>query len=311
MARTVTPIFLGDDSAVPTDRPFTTAMAMEYGVSRYRLDQWVARGLLRHPIRGVYHAAQLADGLELRIAILKLVVPADCVVTDRTAGWLWGANMILAPNDHEQVPRVHVFSPPGYRLRNGLVDSGERLLASQDVVELDGLRVTTALRTACDLGRLLHRDQAFAAMDSLAGLGRFAVPELVIEGRRFKGYRGIVQFRALAPYVDPGAQSPPESILRLRWLDIGLPRPQCQVPVPSAYGGTWWLDVGLPEMRFAAEYDGEAYHTEADRAHDVHRRDWLRSHEGWTIVVARKRNLFGRDQNIEQLLREGAREALK
>ena len=68
-----------------------------------------------------------------------------------------------------------MFSPPGYRLRNGLVASGERMLRPEDVVEIGGLRVTTPLRTACDLGRLLHRDQAFAAMDSLAGLGAFSV----------------------------------------------------------------------------------------------------------------------------------------
>ena len=29
--------------------------------------------------------------------------------------------------------------------------------------------------------------------------------------------------------------------------------------------------------------------------------------EGWTIVVVRKENLFGRDQDIDQLLRAGAK----
>ncbi len=160
---------------VPIDRPFTAAMAAEAGVSRRQLDCWLANGVLRHPIRGVYYSSSLEDSLELRVAVLKLVVPDACVVTDRTAGWLWGANMILAPNDHLVVPRVSVFSPPGYRLRNGLTNSGERRLRTDDVVELDGLRLTTPLRTACDLGRLLHRDQAFAALDSLARLGVFTV----------------------------------------------------------------------------------------------------------------------------------------
>ncbi len=286
-------------------------MARERGVSRYRLDQWVAEGLLKHPIRGVFYAAQLQDGLALRVAVLKLVVPMACVVTDRTAAWLWGANMVLAPNDHLAVPRVHVFSPPGHRLRNGLVASGERMLADHDVALLDGLRVTTPLRTACDLGRLLHRDQALAAMDALTALGFFTVAELVREVWRFKGYRGVVQLRALAPWVDPGAQSPPESVLRLRWLDLGLPRPICQVPVMSPHGTTWWLDIGLPELRFAAEYDGEAFHGEEQREHDDERRTWLRTNEGWTIVEVRKENLFGRDQDVDHLLREGYTSALR
>jgi len=310
IARAV-PALLDCGAPIPTDRPFTTAMAMALGVSRYRLDQWVAQGLLRHPIRGVFYAIQIPDSLSLRVAVLKLIVPSACVVTDRTAAWLWGATTALAPNDHLTVPRVHVFSPPGYRLRNGLVASGERLLTDRDVAELDGLRVTTALRTACDLGRLLHREQALAAMDALAALGHFSVVDLVREVWRFKGYRGVVQLRALAPLVDPDSQSPGESILRLRWLDLGMPRPICQVPVPSPHGTTWWLDIGLPELKFAAEYDGEEFHGEEERTHDEARRTWLRTEQGWTIVVVRKENLFGRDQDVDRLLREGYADALK
>jgi hypothetical protein len=44
-----------------------------------------------HPERGVYAMPDLVDDLELRLAMLRLVVPSECVVTDRTAAWLWGA----------------------------------------------------------------------------------------------------------------------------------------------------------------------------------------------------------------------------
>lgn len=289
--------------------PFTTSEALAAGATFPRLRAWAAAGLLAHPLRGVYHSPLLPDDLELRLAVLRLVVPEDCVVTDRTAGWLWGANMILAPGDHQQTPKVSVFSPPGHRLRNGLAASGERQLAEDDVVDLAGLRVTTPLRTAGDLGRLLHRDQAFAALDSLAGLRMFTADDLLRSVVRFAGYRGVVQLRALAPLVDPDAQSPGESVLRLRWIDLGLERPQCQVPVPAPNGATWWLDMGLPERRFAAEYDGEEFHGDAQEAHDTWRRDWLRRTEGWTIVVARKQNVYGRSQDVDALLRTGAAEA--
>ena len=272
-------------------------MAMEAGISRRQLDRWVAVGALKHPLRGVFYASQLVDTLMLRLAVLRLVVPGWCVVTDRTAGWLWGANMILAPNDHLVVPRTDVFCPPGHRLRNGLTSSGERMLRPEDVVEMGGLRLTTPLRTACDLGRLLLRDQAFAAMDSLARLGAFSVAELIASVERFAGYRGVVQLRSLTPFVDPGAESPPESILRLRWLDLGFPRPICQVPVRSPYGGTWWLDIGLPEAEFAAEYDGEAFHTEADKEHDAARR-CLAPSVGWLDDCRRAQ---------EEPLRQGSR----
>lgn len=298
--RTRTP--LGHDAPVPVDRPFTTAEARACGVSRRQLDAWVGTGVLANPLRGVFCAAQIPDSLSLRLEVLRRVVPPDCVVTDRTAGWLWGADMILAPGDHEVVPRAHVFCPPGYRLRNGLAASGERSFLPGEVRELDGMRVTSPLRTACDLGRLLHRDQALAAMDGLARLGFFSVEQLVRAGPRYKRYRGVRQLRALAPLVDPAAQSPGESILRLRWYDVGLPRPVCQVPVPSPYGTTWWVDLGLPEERFGAEYDGVEFHGPEQEAHDAGRRLWLREGQGWRLVVARADNLFGRTQDIEAML---------
>ena len=168
------------DHRVP-ERPFTLAMARDFGVSEHTLRVWTSNGTLAHPIRNVYHRAELADTLALRVACLRLVVPADAVVTDRTAGWLHGAPRILAPNDHLVVPPVSVFCPPGRRLRNGLTTSGERTLTDADILSIEGLRVTTSLRTACDLGRLLHRDQAIAALDSLLRLDTFSQAELLAQ----------------------------------------------------------------------------------------------------------------------------------
>jgi hypothetical protein len=40
---------------------------------------------------------------------------------------------------------------------------------------------------------------------------------------------------------------------RLRWLDVGLPRPECQVEIPALNGGSYYLDIGLPERKLGAE----------------------------------------------------------
>ena len=287
---------------VPQDRPFTVSEARSVEIRAEDLRELVRRGLLRHPIRGVYSVAGLADTLRHRIAVLALVVPDDCVVTDRTAAWLWGAESALAPNDHATVPQVSVFAPPGRRLRNGLTRSGERMLADRDVAEVENLLVTTPLRTACDVARLLPRDHALAALDGLCAVGGIEVGHLGWELDRFKGYRGIVQARALAPIADPKAASFGESVLRLRWLDAGLPRPECQVEVPAPNGSCFLLDMGLPEERFGAEYDGEAFHGPDREEHDAARRRWIRDHEHWRIVVARRNNVFGRNQDIDLVL---------
>ena len=287
---------------LPQMRPFVTAEAKARGVDSRGLRRLVEAGLLVHPVRGVHYASALTDTLDLRVAALRLVVPRDCVVTDETAAWLWGAKQTLAPNAHLAVPKVCVFAPPGRRLRNGLTNSGERMLLDRDVMVLGGLLVTTPLRTACDMGRLLNRDWALAAMDALAALDQFSVAELCVELDRFKGYRGIIQARALAPLVDPGAQSPGESVLRLRWLDVSLPPPRCQIEIPAPNGSYYLLDMGLEDRRFAAEYDGEEFDGEEQREHDKERRDWAREHLGWTIVVATRQNVFGHARDIDSLL---------
>jgi hypothetical protein len=295
----------------PHDTPVTSAEVRERGVGFHQLRALVRHGLVRRPVRGVYAVRQLSDTLAFRVSVLKLVVPQACVVTDRTAGWLWGANMILAPNDHLVTPRVSVFRPPGYRLRNELTASGERRLAPHDVAEIDILRVTTPLRTACDLGRLLHRDQAIAALDSLAALGAFTLDELLMEISRFRRYRGVIQLRVLGPLVDPRSQSPGESVLRLRWIDTGLPRPQCQVEVQTDWGTSYWIDIGLPELCFGAEYDGEEFHGADQEQHDEMRRTWLRNERDWKIEVARKGDVYGREQAIQRTLRSAYEEVLK
>ena len=43
---------------------------------------------------------------------------------------------------------------------------------------------------------------------------------------RFRGFRGVVQLRCLAPLGDGRAESPGESALRLHWYDAGLPTPE-------------------------------------------------------------------------------------
>ncbi len=295
-----------DFERLPQDVPFLGRHARECGLTARQLDSWTRAGLLVRPLRGVYHAGDISDTLALRLACVKLLVPSGAVVTDRTAAWLHGASMALAPNDHLVVPRVHLFLTPGNRLRNGIVASGERQLLARDCLKLDGLSVTTALRTACDLGRLLHRDAALGAMDALHALNQFSIDQLIREERRFKGFRGVRQLRDLVSLVDGRAQSPGESALRLRWYDAGLPLPTLQCPVPGPAGSTYFLDMGLPCCKLGAEYDGEAFHGETFFARDSARRTWITERQGWRLVVMDRSNVYGHRQDAIEMLRQAA-----
>ena len=301
-------IFLMPSDGVPTDGPFTRRWALENGISERRLTAWIRNGLLCRPLPGVYHAAQVPDGLDLRISCLALVVPEDAVVTDNTAAWLWGAQRALLTGDHLAVPRVSMHrARPGYRLRNDLSVGGERTFLSSEVIDLGDIRVTSKLRTTCDLGRGRYREPSFSAMDQMMAVADFGRDVLVAaaNGRRYRGYRRVRQLRALAPHVDARAQSPGESVLRLRWIDcedLPYPTPQVEVEGPR---GKLYLDLGVPELKYGAEYFGDEVHGPEQQADDDDRLDWLRCRERWLVDVFRKDGVYGPRADVEVRLRAG------
>lgn len=289
---------------LPMDRSFTTAEGIDLLDGRHALRVLCRRGMVATPLRGVHHLAGIADTLALRIDCVRRVAPDDAVVCDRTAGWLHGAPRILAPGDHLAVPQPSLFLPEtGRRLRRGAVRSGSRAFAADDLVDVGGVLVTTPLRTALDLGRLLHRDQALAALDSMLRTGAFSRDRLVAEVVRFKGMRGVCQLRDLAPHADGRSESPGESILRLRWLDCpDLPPPELQVPVEVPWT-TYAVDLGLPDLCFGAEYYGEEWHGPEQAAHDAHRLQAMQTHRGWCLEVFLGANIHGPGQDADLILR--------
>ncbi|MDT0203290.1 hypothetical protein [Nocardioides sp. AE5] len=296
---------------LPVDQPFTRQEALACGVTDRTLRALIDAALLRRPVRGVFVDHRVPDSLDTRVRILSKVVPPGSFVADRTAGWLHGANMILAPNDHLTVPRVSVFHLPGRdRTRREMVVSGERALAPGDLVEIQGLLVTSPLRTALDLGRFLRRAQALSAMDSLLRLGQFGREELIAGVERFARQRGVRQLRAMAPLADGRSESPGESALRLHWYDAGLPPPELQVPYLEDGRALYYLDMGLPDLRFAAEYDGEEWHSsDRDVSHDRVRRERMTQRGGWQIEVFRRADVYGRAKDADWALSDAVVEA--
>jgi hypothetical protein len=302
-------VLLGPGCPLPLDAPFTPAQAEMWGVSRQTLRGLVAGGYVRRVLTGVYAAAQAPDNMTRRAQAVSLVVPPSAVVTDRTAAWLHGVD-ILPRTALSVPPPVTVFRAAGTRLRRAGVASGTRGLLPSDVMIVGGVRVTTPLRTACDLGRLLWRFDALAAIDGFLRLGVDPVL-LALEVPRFRGFRGVRQLRVLVPLGSPKAESPGESALRLHWYDAGLPRPEVQFWVYDDGGrGLYRLDLALPELRYAAEYDGEEFHTaDDDRAHDEQRRDWLDVHRHWTVDVFKRHDVYGPTAAAPARLTQGVAEA--
>lgn len=293
---------LGDDSPLPIDRPFTPSYAASAGVGPRLRRRLIEVGLVRPMLRGVLVATQVPDSLAIRVAAVRLVVPEHAVVVDRLAAWVHGVDALPRSAIHE-LPALDVYSRAGSRMRRESVRSGVRDLTARDVCTIDGLQVTSPLRTACDLGRLLWRYDALGALDGFLKAGVDA-RELAAEVERFKGFRGVVQLRRLVPFADPAAESQPESALRLHWHEAELPWPQTQIWVYDGEVRRFRIDLGHEETRYGAEYFGEEWHDEDRRDHDEKRIRWLEDDRGWAMDVFVKEHVYGQD--IAALrLREG------
>lgn len=296
---------------LPLDRPFTYRTARkEAGLDSRDLAWLVDHGFLRRPVKGVYVNSIVPDSVALRCACLRLVVPDDAVVCDRHAGWLHGAQMVLAPNEHLHLAPIAVFLPQGRRLKNDLSDSGERQLRPADVTEVDGLRVTTPIRTAWDLGRDRWPERSLAALDQMLRLGVFGKDELIRGVPRFRGMRWVTVLRVMVALADGRAESPPESVLRLRWIETLSFEPTPQLEVWDGGSFLARLDLANRDWRFAAEYDGAEWHSSPEQqAHDRDRRTLCQRRADYHVVPFVKENLFGPRQDAERLLIAGAAQA--
>lgn len=302
--------YLDESFPLPTTEPFTLQRALEAGVRRRWLTDLTQAGLLRNPIKGVYLGSQVVDDTSSRLACLGLVTPADAVVVDRHAGWAQGANMLLLPNEHLNALPIAMFLPQGRgRLRNKLADSGERTFRAEDLIVVDGVRMTTPLRTALDLGRQRWPEPALTALDALHRLGRFTVEELVSEIERFKGMRWVTTLRDVAPHTDGRSQSGGETVVRWRWKHLPVPPPEPQVQVTSD-GRVAFIDVGNEGLRFGVEFQGVEWHTGKEREDkDEERFDWLRKDADWIIEPVWTSDVYGQHARVEDVIFDGVRRA--
>lgn len=283
---------MSTDLCLPADL-FTHADLEALRISEGQLRRARRNHLVRTVVRGVFVRADVPDTFGLRLAAVGHVLAPGQVACDRTAAWLHGVDMFgLA--EHAVIPRVESAALPGKRAsRSASVRGRRRTLLPHDVEEVDGVMVTTALRTALDLACNLQRRDALAAVDMFLRMHNLTCEQLDRELPRFRGRRGVVQARELIRLADGRPESVRESWVKLALVDAGLPLPDCQVWVDRDGIATYRLDFAYLAQRVAIEYGGEAFHSSVeDRERDRRRRAWLRE-QGWTVVVVRNGDFSG------------------
>ena len=269
-------------------KPFTARTALAQGIARSRLRKAVRDGMVRRVAHGIYLRRDIELTTELKLAAVSLVINPDSVACDRTAAWIWDVD-VHEFRELDDVPPIESVVLSGHRrTERAQVRGGERQLWPSDWVTVNGVKVTTPVRTAMDLGCRLNRRPALAAMDALMRAHGFSHAELFRLLPRYFRRRGVCQLRELLSLVDPRAESQRESWVRLELHDHGLPKPEPQWWVNVDGVPTYRIDLAYPHARIAIEYNGEESHsTPGDRQSDAVRREWLEQH-GWKVVVITK-----------------------
>lgn len=201
-----------------------------------------------------------------------LLVEGRGAVGGHSAAELLGVSCGPAGGPAEVVAPGRMRAHPNLRTR-------EETLGPDEITWVDGVAVTTPVRTAYDLARRPPLVEAVVAVDALAFAFGFAPQDLVTFGYRRIGARGSAQLPDVVRLADPLAESPMETRIRLAIQFDGLPLPVLQHPV-----GPYRLDMAYPAIHLGVEYDGRD-HLEQERAiRDLDRQAYLTAH-GWRKIL--------------------------
>lgn len=213
---------------------------------------------------------------------------SELTAVDRAvAAWLWSDRQAtlagLSAAAVHGAKWIDAAQPAEVYRRNGKPVDGVLIhrdeLLEYEVQSRAGMSVTSAARTAFDLGRRPGRTLAVVRVDALAHATGLRAPSVDAVISDHPGARGLRQLREVVALMDGGAESPQETRTRLVLVAAGLPPPRTQIVVDD-----WRVDMGWEEFKVGIEYDG-AHHWTDSRQHrrDIDRLAELRD-RGWLIV---------------------------
>jgi Protein of unknown function (DUF559) len=236
---------------------------------------------LRTRHHAIYRDVYVRDDLRVTAAVRAraawLWASGDCVLCGVSAAAALGTRWIDGDLPAELI-RDDRHSPSGILVRS-------YRLAPEDVCIVRGMRITTPLRTAFDIGRTRPQDRAIPLLDALmAATGLRPADVMALADSRAR-IRGVRRLRATAERCDGGAESPQESRVRLMLVRAGLPAPETQIEFRDEYGHPFIrVDMGWREWKVAVEYDGVQHWSDRkQRSWDIDRIAILET-MGWTVI---------------------------
>jgi len=225
--------------------PFTLEDARRHGLNRWNLQgaSWRRLG------PETYSLARLDETPQLELDAASRRLPSGAAFSGFTAAWLHGLD--VEPCDPIEVT---VPSPASISTRAG-IRVRRRAMGRDEVVRRRGLPATSMLRTIRDLCARLSLTEAVAIADMALHAEKVDMRDLVAAAAAPNP--GVRVLRQVLEHVEPAAESPMETRLRMLLVLAGLPRPEAQVAVRDRLLRV----IGRPDLyyrdeRLGLEYDG-------------------------------------------------------
>ena len=255
----------------------TRAHARACGLTDAAIRRRVRRGVWWVPRRGVlavvaipepttgdYSSIKLAERRRLALACTAAArAKPGQTISGNCAAVLYGLALWRDPVEPQltTAPALRA-SPVTPSITQGRRAAALVRAATLRPAEIDawfGAPITTRARTLVDLARHSRRDGLIAADAALhEGLVRSADIDRALVLAR--GWPGVRRARRVLARASPLAESPLETLTRLRLHDSGLPMPELQVEI-DAFGTVYRVDMMWPAQRVVLEADGRLKHT--------------------------------------------------
>lgn len=247
--------------------PFLGSEALRQGA--------VTRHALRTRYRKVYRDVYIGTDTDLTAAVKAR---AAWLSTSATLVGL-SAAAVLGTKWLDRAAPAEIMRADRHGQRGLVVRS--YALADDEVHTVRGMPVTTAARTAFDLGCGLSVPKAVPILDALLKATGIKPADVSALADRHPGARGIRRLRAALELTDGGAESPQETRVRLLLVGAGLPKPETQIEFPEL---RIRVDMGWREWKVAVEYDGiQHWEDRYQRSWDIERIALLET-AGWSVV---------------------------
>lgn len=233
------------------------------------------------PSRSLRVPRDLPDTMELRIRAIALATPDGALFCGPSAAVLLDLPIPFRLREGPVWVMVHEGDP---RPRRRGVRARQADVVTSEIAVAADLHTTSPARTFVDLAALLSIGDLVAVGDAVMRRWGVTTDELDRVVRRRLRYTGKVKARHVVPLLNPRAESPQESRLRIVMRDDALPQPEVNLVIKDDAGQfIARCDLGYEEWKIAIEYDGIVHAGEQQRQADATRRTLLREH-GWYVV---------------------------